>query len=173
MSKEKCSNCEKDAKVVRGSYKFTESGLTNVVLQGIEIITCQHCGTEDPIIPRINDLMRCLAIAVICKPYPLQGEEIRFLRKYLRMTGDEFARLIDVDKTTVSKWETNDDQVGKNNDRLIRLTVLGIGEGLQAKLDEVIRTVFPNIKRYKSLRARARYRVGIEIDPEKLTHQYT
>lgn len=172
MSKVQCSNCEKDAKVVRGSYTFKESGLSNVVLQGVELITCQHCGNEDPIIPRINDLMRYLAVAVICKPYPLQGEEIRFLRKYLRMTGDEFARLIDVDKTTVSKWENNDDPVGKNNDRLIRLTVLGIGEGLKEKLEQVILTVFPNIKRYKP-GARSRYRVGIEIDPEKLTHTYT
>jgi len=169
MSKEKCSNCGKDAKVVRGSYEFSESGLSNVILQGIEIVRCKHCGNEDPIIPRVNDLMRALAIAVICKPYRLQGEDIRFLRKYLRMTGDEFARLMDVDKTTLSKWENNDDPVGSQSDRLIRLTVLGIGEGLQEKLAEVIRSVFPNIRRSRS---KTPPRVGIEINPKDLTHQY-
>jgi DNA-binding transcriptional regulator YiaG len=169
MSKIQCSNCAKAAKVVRGSYAFKESGL-NVVLQGIELIRCKHCGNEDPIIPRVNDLMRSIAVAVICKPYQLRGEDVRFLRKYVRMTGAQFAHLMDVDKTTLSKWENNDDTVGSQSDRLIRLTVLGIGEGLQEKLDEVIRTVFPNIKRSA---AKTVPRVGIEIDPKKLTHQYT
>jgi len=119
-----CSNCEKDAKVVRGSYAFKESGLPNVTLQGIELVRCKHCGSEDPIIPRMNDLMRSLMVAVICKPYQLRGEDIRFLRKYLRMTGAEFARLMDVDKTTLSKWENNDDKIGSQSDRLIRSRLL-------------------------------------------------
>ena len=169
MSKLQCSNCDKDAKVVRGSYPFKESGL-NVVLQGIELVRCKNCGNEDPIIPKVNDLMRAIAIAVIMKPYQIRGEDVRFLRKYLRMTGAEFAHLIDVDKTTLSKWENNDDVVGSQSDRLIRLTVLGLGEGLREKLDEVIRTVFPNIKRTG---AKTAPKVGIEIDPKKLTHQYT
>jgi transcriptional regulator with XRE-family HTH domain len=86
------------------------------------------------------------------------------------MTGAEFAHLIDVDKTTLSKWENNDDVVGSQSDRLIRLTVLGLGEGLREKLDEVIRTVFPNIRRTG---AKTAPKVGIEIDSKKLTHQYT
>jgi DNA-binding transcriptional regulator YiaG len=169
MNKHQCSNCDKDAKVVRGSYAFKESGL-NVVLQGIELIRCKYCGNEDPIIPRVNDLMRTIAVAVICKPYQLRGEDIRFLRKYLRMTGAEFAHLMDVDKTTLSKWENNDDSVGSQSDRLIRLTVLALGEGLQEKLGEVIRTVFPNIRRTGS---KTVPRVGIEINPKNLKHQYT
>jgi DNA-binding transcriptional regulator YiaG len=167
MNKAECTKCEKEAKIVRGSYTLEDVGIP-VVLQGIEIIHCDHCGNEDPIIPRINDLMRAIAVAVICKPYRLRGEEIRFLRKYLEMTGDEFARLIDVDKTTLSKWENNDDPVGKNNDRLIRLTVLGVGEGLQEKLVEVIRIVFPKIRQSKS---RIPRRVKFEINHD-LTHQY-
>lgn len=169
MSKFRCSNCDKDAKVVRGSYPFKESGL-NVVLQGIELIRCKHCGNEDPIIPRVNDLMRTIAVAVICKPYQLRGEDVRFLRKYLRMTGAEFAHLMDVDKTTLSKWENNDDGVGSQSDRLIRLTVLALGEGLQEKLDEVIRIVFPNIRRTG---AKTVTKVGYEINSKKLTYQYT
>jgi DNA-binding transcriptional regulator YiaG len=167
MNKIECSKCDQKAKTVRGSYTLEDVGIP-VVLQGIEIIHCDHCGNEDPIIPGINDLMRALAVAVICKPYRLRGEEIRFLRKHVEMTGDEFARLIDVDKTTLSKWENNDDPVGKNSDRLIRLTVLGIGDGLQEKLVEVIRTVFPKIKQSKS---RIPPRVKFEINPD-LSHQY-
>lgn len=168
MTKVECSNCEKEARIVRGNYVFKECGLSKVVLHGIELVQCGHCGNEDPIIERVNDLMRALAVAVICKPYRLQGEDIRFLRKYLEMTGDEFARVIDVDKTTVSKWENNDDPIGKNNDRLVRLTVLGLGEGLQEKLNEVIRHVFPQIKPKPPRR-----RQEIAIQVSALTHQYT
>ena len=162
-----CSNCGKDAKVVRGSYEFKECGLSNVTLQGIELIRCKHCENEDPIIPRVNDLMRYLAVAVICKPYQLRGEDVRFLRKHLRMTGAEFAHLMDVDKTTLSKWENNDDIIGSQSDRLIRVTVLALGEGLEEKLDQLIRTVFPNIRRSKRAP-----RVGIEINPQSLSHTY-
>ncbi len=167
MNKVECSNCGKEAKVIRGSYQFRESGLANVVLQGIEIVRCKHCGNEDPIIPRVNDLIRLLTIAVIGKPHRLQGEEVRFIRKYLRMTGDEFARLLDVDKTTLSKWENNDDVVGASNDRLIRMMALAIGDGLKEKLDEIIRTTFPQLSRKRSPQT-----VGIEMNPKAMSYQY-
>ena len=128
-SEYKCSVCSEEAKISRGSYKFIESGLDNVTLENIELIHCPHCGNEDPIIPAFNGLMKVLAKALIRKPAPLSGQEIRFLRKYTHKTGEEFGRLLAVDKTTVSKWENGQD-VGATSDRLIRLVVHSIGEGL-------------------------------------------
>lgn len=162
--KVQCSNCGKEAKVSRGSYYFIESGLDNVVLQGIELIRCEACDTEDPIIPRINDLMRLLAVAIIGKPYRLRGEEIRFLRKYLRKTGAEMARLLHVTKTTISKWENDDDQIGEQSDRLLRVYALALGEGLEAKLKEMIE-LFPRIESDAQ-------EVGIEINPAAMSYQY-
>jgi hypothetical protein len=75
--------------VVRGTYDLKEVGLKNVVLQRIEIVKCPKCKNEDPIIANMNGLMRALALAVIEKPYRLSGEEVRFLRKYLRRTGED------------------------------------------------------------------------------------
>jgi DNA-binding transcriptional regulator YiaG len=49
-------------------------------------VLCPKCKSEDPIILNMNGLMRALARAVIEKPYRLTGEEVRFLRKYLRLT---------------------------------------------------------------------------------------
>ncbi|MEK7408316.1 MAG: hypothetical protein AAB225_24860, partial [Acidobacteriota bacterium] len=129
----RCSACGARARIVRASYAFTESGIQRVVLQGIELIRCEKCGNEDPIIPRVNDLMRTLACAVVSKPYRLEGQDVRFLRKYVRMTGEEFARLLHVDRTTLSKWENDDDPVGEQSDRLIRMLALGLGEGLKEK----------------------------------------
>jgi DNA-binding transcriptional regulator YiaG len=124
---------------VRGTYRFAESGLKCVVLQGVEIIRCPSCGNEDPIIPRVNQLMQALARAVVRKPYRLEGEEVRFLRKYLRMTQDQFARLIHLDKTNVSKWENNEDRVGPQSDRLIRAVALALGDGLREGQEEAVR----------------------------------
>ena len=89
---ESCSKCGAVAQVKRGSYRFKESGLP-VVLHGIEMIVCAKCGNEDPILPKVNQLMRRLALAVINKPYRLRGDEVRFLRKYLQMTRSEERRV--------------------------------------------------------------------------------
>jgi len=56
------------------SYPFTECGLRNVVLQGVEIARCSLCGNDDVVIPRLNDLMRTLAFAVVSQPYRLQAK---------------------------------------------------------------------------------------------------
>jgi DNA-binding transcriptional regulator YiaG len=164
VTKIECTNCGAAARVVRGSYDFAESGLKRVRLQGIESIVCGQCGNVDPIIPRVNDLMRMLAIAVIAKPYRLTGDEIRFLRKYLRMTGDEFGRILHINRTNLSKWENDEDKVGAQSDRLIRTIALSLGEGLKGKLEEVIRK-FPEIQDEPAA-------VRIDMDTEKMSYRY-
>ena len=164
MRKEPCSKCGAEARVIRGRYRFRESGLRNVILQGIAIIRCPACRNEDPILPRLNRLLPVLALSMVNKPYRLRGEEIRFLRKYLGKTGEEFARLIHVDKTTLSKWENNDDRVGDQSDRLIRLLVLALGEGLRDFMAGAVEG-FPKIRDRKSP-------VRIEVDSEKMAYQY-
>ena len=79
MKKAKCSNCGMEVERVRGAYRFEESALKNVVLLGVETARCPKCGNEDVFLPRVNKLMRALALAVINKPYRLQGDEVRFL----------------------------------------------------------------------------------------------
>lgn len=69
-----------------------------------------------------------------------------------------------MDKTTLSKWENNDDRVGDQSDRLIRLLVLALGEGLQGFMAGTVEA-FPKIKDRKSP-------VRIEVDSEKMSYQY-
>lgn len=148
MKPVECNACGAKAVVVRGSYKFKECGLRNVKLQGVEIVRCPECGDEQVIVPRLDDLMRTLAFAVISQPYRLQGEDVRFLRKYLRMTQVEFASYLDVDKTNLSKWENNEVKIGEQSDRLIRSIALALGDGLTDRIAEVVR-LFPNIHKSK------------------------
>jgi DNA-binding transcriptional regulator YiaG len=135
-----CSNCGSEARVRIGVYPFNESGLTGVTLKGIELIECEACQNVDPIIPDVNDLMRALAWHLTTQKYRLGGEDVRFLRKYLKMTGVEFARLLGADKSTLSKWENNEDPIGTANERLIRSVVLTLGDGLKERSEEGVRS---------------------------------
>jgi DNA-binding transcriptional regulator YiaG len=168
MRKIECSNCGMMAPVARGSYQFKESGLSSVVLQGIEIIQCEHCDNEDPIIPNVNDLIRLLAVRVILKPEKLAGEEIRFLRKTLRMTGEEFSRLLDVDKTMLSKWENDADPIGAQSDRLVRTMALIMGDRLREKLDELVVSFLTARKTKRTKRTKKKVRpLALEVDMQK------
>lgn len=132
-----CGDCGGKATIERGNYEFKECGLPGVVLQGIEVMRCPECG-DSPIIPRLNDLFHALALAVINKPYRLRGTDVRFLRKYLRLTGEEFGLLLNADKTTISKWENEADTVGDQSDRLIRAIVMLSSEELQEKRQQLL-----------------------------------
>ena len=117
-----------------------------MVLAGIEIVTCKKCGNADPIIRNLSGLMCSLAEIVARKPYRLRGEEIRFLRKYLEMSAKDFAVLLCVDASTLSKWENNEDPVGPQSDKLIRMAALTLGDGLKDFLESVVRHDFPKIE---------------------------
>jgi len=159
-----CSNCGKPAQVVRGIYRFEESGLAHVFLINIDKIQCSECGNEDPVIPRLNELMSVLALAVIRKPCPLNGGEVRFLRKFLKMTGEQFGRHLGVTKHTVSKWENGEDPVGAQSDRLIRAVTVCLGESLRGRLLE-IGQLLPDIE--DTIRS-----IDYNIDPEAKEIQY-
>jgi YgiT-type zinc finger domain-containing protein len=157
--------CNGAAKVTRGDYRFTESGLKSVVLKNVELVQCGDCGAVAPRIPRLDDLMRAIALALIAKPYKLRGEDIRFLRKYLRMNGCQFAKLLSVAKSTFSRWENDEQILGPQSDRLIRLVVLTLGEGLREKADEV--------QRFLSAIKKSGRKVRLDVDPVKATVEYT
>ncbi len=105
--RKQCSECGGEARMVRGDYEFKESGLRDVVLLDIELVKCGECGNVDPVLFRLEELMHLVAVAVLQKQYRLEGEELRFLRKHSELTQEEFAKLLHVDKTTLSKWEND------------------------------------------------------------------
>lgn len=154
----RCAKCGEPAKIVRRDYDFTESGLSNVALQNIEVVTCAACGEVAPRISRLADLMASLAAALITKPYELSGEEIRFLRKYSGMTAAEFAELLSADPSTLSRWENEAQKPGPQSDKLIRVIALERGQGLKKKLQSAV-DHFKNIKKPSK-------RVRLSVNPE-------
>jgi len=163
MRKEMCPDCGRERPVVRIKYRFKECGVPNVLLQGIDVIRCPQCG-DSPILPNLRGLLRALSLALIKKPVRLRGEEIRFLRKRVDKTGLEFSKLLHVDNSTLSKWEHNDDPVGDQSDRLIRLLTMALDPELREELRGAVES-FPAIRHRKSP-------MRVEIDTSELSYRY-
>ena len=119
-----CRECGSKATVVRKDYRFLESGLSNVLLKDIEVVACPKCKSVSPRIPQHDDLMRTIAVALIDKPSELAGGEVRFLRKYLGVGSEQFARMLGVDRSHLSRVENGALAIGRQTDRLVRVLAL-------------------------------------------------
>lgn len=119
----KCPECGATTKVTREDHPYTEAGLPNVILRGVEIRLCPKCGERELVIPRIEQLHRELAFAFAGRKAHLTPAEIRFMRKYLGWSGKDFARAMGVTPEQVSRWE-NGAPMGATAERLLRLMVL-------------------------------------------------
>lgn len=165
MKREQCGNCGNMAQVKRGNYRLDEMGLP-LVLQRVELIKCDKCGTVEPIIPNMDGLMHSLALAVICRPCKLNGAEVRFLRTYLGKSGVDFSALLHLDKTTLSKIEHGHQEAGPQTDRLIRLLAVNLSPDLKYVVDRLVK-MMPKIED-----CNPPHRGMIEIDPDTQQYQY-
>ena len=129
---ETCANCGAPVTFERRDYPYTESGLANVVLQGIEVARCDACGSEDVILPFPEKIHWAIARALVAEnPARMTGEQLRFLRKHIGFSGDQLGRHLGTDKTKISKWERGEDPIGKSTDRLVRLLVAELDSELK------------------------------------------
>src|SRR5208282_3226184 len=87
-----------------------------------------------------------------------------FSRKHMDLRQEEFARLLRVNKTTLSKWENNEDPIGLQSDLLARAIVISRDKRLEKRAADHIRA-FEKI-------ADQQKRVRVEVDAEKLEYEY-
>ena len=117
----KCPNCRGEMTSKKGNYLYEESGLRYVTLQNVVVSNCGQCGEQTVAIPKIEELHRVIAQAIIKKKERLSAEEARFLRKCLGWSGKDFAEHMGVTQETVSRWENGKEPMGPVADRLLRL----------------------------------------------------
>ena len=133
-----CRTCrEGEMKTTTENHLYVESGLPNVVLVGVEVRRCPKCGAFEVLLPRVAELHRVIAKAVIHKPARLSAAEVKFLRKHLGWSGADFAAHMGVDPTTVSAWENDRKPFGTSSDRLLRLMVARQAPVEDYSLDEL------------------------------------
>ena len=115
-------------------HQYEECGLDNIILVNIQMRVCKSCGAKAPIIPRILGLHATIGRAVALQAYPLSGLEVRFLRKQLGMSAREWAVLLRIDHTTLSRWENDEQRIGPQSDALIRFLYFRMVEEKEGKL---------------------------------------
>jgi transcriptional regulator with XRE-family HTH domain len=129
----KCESCGLEMVVGTATeakpYQYTLSGLKNVFLAGIKVRECASCKEQCPIIPKIGDLHRLIADWLLEKPTRLNGPELRFLRKNAGFPGNQFAALLGVSASHLSRAEHGHSALGLSTDRLARLIVATASEG--------------------------------------------
>ncbi|MBI5886545.1 MAG: hypothetical protein HZB85_08200 [Deltaproteobacteria bacterium] len=146
----------------KGSYHYTESGLSNVVLTGVTIRVCS-CGEKMPVIPSIEGLHRAIAMGIVKSKTPLTGEGIRFVRKEMQLKAVDLARLLSVNKVSISRWESGKEPIGHANDKLMRLFFMReMEEECKQMLRYEVRPLLENIS-YKTYKA-----AQIKIPMDKL-----
>jgi transcriptional regulator with XRE-family HTH domain len=156
--------CGERSKVVRGNYLFLESGLDNVVLRRVKLLKCEQCGSVTPMLSKINQLMRLIACALVLKHSELTGKEVRFLRKYAGLTGEQFGRKLGLTKEHISRMENDKHPVGTQTERLVRYLAVSADASLPCELKQLF-ALLDSIQK-KPLKAR------IEIDPETGSFEY-
>lgn len=129
---ETCTNCGGSITFEPRNYRYTESGLSNVVLQGVEVAQCDACGKVDVILPHMEKIHWAIARALTAEnPARMTGEQLRFLRKHIEFSGEKLASHLGTDRTKISKWERGEDPIGKFTDRLVRLLVAELDKDLK------------------------------------------
>lgn len=84
-------------------YHYTDSGLQNVWLTGVELRDTAHGPTT--IIPAIEDLHRLIGMNIAQANRQMTGAEVRFLRTELDLSQRMLAELLDVQENTLRRWE--------------------------------------------------------------------
>lgn len=137
---------------VEKPYAYTLSGLKNLFLCGIIVRTCPACGAESPIIPRVGELHRLIVREVLHKSGPLRGDELRFLRRNAGFPAGEFAALIGISASHLSRVEHGKDAPLKGSgDKLARVVVAAVND--EPGLRDVLLSTADRISAQRSKRA--------------------
>jgi transcriptional regulator with XRE-family HTH domain len=126
----KCYECAAEMKermtTLHSPYHYDESGLRNIALVGIKVHCCSKCKMESAVIPKIGQLNDLIAKILLEKKELLTGEELRFLRKYAAFPGKEFAMLLNITPSYLSRFENEKEKsenLSKTADKLARAIV--------------------------------------------------
>jgi DNA-binding transcriptional regulator YiaG len=117
-------------------YHYTESGLDNVWIDGIELVTDAD-GDEVLSIENINGLHRAIALGIIECNGAMDGKELRFLRTEMGLTQAELGKVLQKEALTVGRWERGETPIDPNADTIIRLIAmerLGLSLGVSTEV---------------------------------------
>lgn len=137
----KCPQCKNEMAHNQGKYHYKGSGLDYIYLADVEVFECS-CGEKLMSIPRVKALHALIGLKLINKKSLLSGNEIRFLRKNMRLRAKDFAQKIRVKQETVSRWEKGSQKPNLHVDFVIR-TLYASQKGFDTR--ELTEQVWPHV----------------------------
>lgn len=100
-----CLQCGTAMKMKRETVQYDKLGL-NLALDGVPVYRCPNCGEFEVSIRDMDGLHQEIAHALARRKERLRAEEVRFMRKYLGLSVEDFAKRMKADKGTVKHWES-------------------------------------------------------------------
>lgn len=113
-------------KSIRAEHTEDLGGVVVKVLNAVQVLRCEKCGTEMTAIPDMDGLARATAISRALNPVRLSGREVKFLRRVLDMTQVKFAEAMELSAETVSRWENDARGVGGACEKLVRHNICAL-----------------------------------------------
>jgi hypothetical protein len=104
-----CAVCRQPQSARRHlTYVYTACGLVNIVLNNVEVRTCD-CG-EAVVLPNVDGLHRAIATALLMTAGPLSPAEIAYLRKFVDgLAADDAAITSPIQlRCDAGRWHTID-----------------------------------------------------------------
>lgn len=101
-------------------YRYTESGLDNVFIEGVSFVT-DDAGETCITVPNINGLHKAIATGIVRQKAGMTGREMRFLRTEIGLTQAELAIIVHREALAISRWERGENPIDSNAEALIRL----------------------------------------------------
>lgn len=102
------------------TYRYTDSGLDNVIIEGVNFIK-DDAGEECLMIPNVVGLHKTIAHGIVVRRAGMSGSELRFIRTELGMTQAELATMIHRESLAVSRWERGECPIDANAEAVVRL----------------------------------------------------
>lgn len=114
-----------------------------------------------------NRLQLAVLRRLLYKPTPLNGSELRFIRKFLGMSMTDFGKIFGVSHVAVVKWESSKTRVSPSTDIYIRLYVLDYQRVKDKEFRGLYNTISPvSLSKHKGGKVRV---LSINIDEDLKT----
>ncbi len=141
----KCYSCDSEMRSERRKYHYTECGLDNVYLDNVRVFVCDKCNEEEVSLPCVPDLHMLLGKIIVSQKQPLDGKEVRFLRKNAGLSATKLAKILGVSLETISRWENDKIKIKSSSDRLIRMVYCAIMDVPSHELKNLVQNNFEEI----------------------------
>ena len=111
-------------------------GMPRVMVEHLPALACQKCGAVT-VSGVVLDAVSTLLSTLILKQPSLAASEVRYLRKSVGDTQEEFAKRLEVDRATVNRWENSTTPISGTSAYAIRSHVFFRLRQKDASVDEV------------------------------------